>query len=420
METKYVVATPAPQGIAKIANVNKVDHRSCDVIVVGAGPAGSSAAFFSAKKGKKVILLDKNRFPRPKACGDGVIGRSLPILEEMGILGSIRSLSFTYRKISFFDIDGKETLIEMPTPLGSHLCIKRYVFDDILLNHAKEAVMESGGEVLTEFKSLRPIFNKGRMIGVDGIHKKTKKRFLSKIVIGAGGYNCPIAKSLENKEEANLFWRLTSKKYKGKFKDENENCVAYREYWENVEGCKDHIEIHFIKGLEPGYFWIFPISDTTSNVGLGIPQLKIQELKGNLKGMQEEIINSHEILSKRFKKAKKIKERGMGGMLPLATKDYRMLFSEGAILVGDAASLVNPLSGEGICSALISGRISAEYTDGSLVSGEEYQRSLMAYLSRDLNISLRLRKMLETEPFSKAYKEIQEENLVKYNSMLDK
>ena len=80
----------------------------------------------------------------------------------------------------------------------------------------------------------------------------------------------------------------------------------------------------------------------------------------------------------------------------MATRDYRMLFAEGALLVGDAASLVNPWSGEGICNALISGKLSARYADGSSKNGMAYQEDLMKVLEKDLNISFKLIDLLKT------------------------
>ena len=178
-----------------------------DVVVVGAGPAGSSAAFFLSKEGKSVALLDKNKFPRPKACGDGVIGKSLPILAEMGILEPLREQSFLYRKISFFTPEDGRLILEMPTPCGPHLCIPRHVFDHELLKSAQKSISKLGGDVLTEFKGLKPLYRGSRMIGVEGTHDKANTKLFAEVIIGAGGYNCPIAKSLEKRENLNLFWK---------------------------------------------------------------------------------------------------------------------------------------------------------------------------------------------------------------------
>lgn len=378
-----------------------------DAIVVGAGPAGSSAAFFFSQQGKSVALLDKDHFPRPKACGDGVIGKSLPILEEMGVLESLREQSFLYRKISFFTPEKGRLILEMPTPCGPHFCAQRHVFDHELLKSAQKSMLQSGGNVFTGFKGVKPLYKNGRMIGVEGKYNKADAKLFAKVTIGAGGYNCPVAKSLEKREGLNLLWRTLSKKYKGKFHNEGENCVAYREYWENVEGCTENIEVHFLEGLEPGYFWIFPISETKANVGVGLPQSKIQGKQKKLKEIQHDIINSHPLLSKRFNKAKRIEPKGIGGVLPMATRDYRMLFADGALLTGDAASLVSPWSGEGICNALISGKLSARYADGSLEGGMAYQEELMKSLEKDLSVSLKLRSSMKAGvPLKEAIMEI--------------
>jgi len=237
-----------------------------DAIVVGGGPAGASAAYFNAIEGRKVLLFEKAVFPRDKICGDGVTGKSLGILDEMGLSKEIADV----KKISCQEVilsSPNKTILNIPIaspddPFTS-FCIEREIFDNLLYQKAVATVLENGGEVINE-KVSQPLIEDGVMVGVIA----NKKEYRSSLIIGADGFNGPISRYVMEKTEQP---KQNRKHYSS----------AIREYWEGIADNQGQIEIHFIDGIIPGYFWIFPISETKFNIGLGmlLSDLEKQDVK---------------------------------------------------------------------------------------------------------------------------------------------
>jgi flavin-dependent dehydrogenase len=163
-------------------------------------------------------------------------------------------------------------------------------------------------------------------------------KFISKIVIGCDG-----AHSVVNRNVA------------GTRPDPHHHCGAVRAYYSNVSGIPDRtFEIHMIKDLLPGYFWIFPVKDNLANVGLGVLSDVISKRRMNLRTSLLKVVEEVPYLNDRFKNAERIgKIEGFG--LPLGSRKVPMS-GERFMLCGDAASLIDPLSGEGIGQAIVSGR----------------------------------------------------------------
>jgi geranylgeranyl reductase family protein len=357
---------------------------SYDVIVVGAGPAGSAAAYFNAKQGKRVLLLDKVSFPRDKVCGDGITGKALTLLGEMGLgdeLNTIKNISSSGVVIVAPNMKSLSIPIHAPDDPLSAFSIEREVLDNLIFEKAKEAVGNAGGKV--SFEAVKePIIEGSKVVGV-----KTKEQsYYGSVVIGAGGYNCPISRYVL---DLNSVVR----------QDRNHYSSAIREYWEGISGNSGDFEIHFIDGILPGYFWIFPISETKVNIGVGMLLDDMDNQSIKLKEMLSYIINES-YLSDRFKNATKIENSRKGWLLPLgsprgANYPPRKNFAEGCILVGDAASLIDPFTGEGIGNALMSGKLTANYTHINEETGSDYQQQLWALIGSELTNSHRLQQMLK-------------------------
>lgn len=357
-----------------------------DMIVVGGGPAGSSSAFFNAQKGKRVLLMDKQVFPRDKFCGDGITGKSLHLLEEMGLGEAISK----EKKISSNGViiysPNKANLripIDSPDDPFSAFSLEREIIDNLIYERAKEMVLENGGDVITA-KATGVISKDNKIIGIE-----TKDgKYLGKTVVGAGGYNCPVSRYVLDKNQ-------TLKQ------DRNHYSSAIREYWDNIQGSNGDFEIHFIKGIMPGYFWIFPISETRFNIGVGMLLADMDNQDVKLKQMLDYIINES-YLSERFKGATAIEKSRKGWLLPLGsprknTIQPRKNFTDGCVLVGDAASLIDPFTGEGIGNALVSGKLTADYDIIDEQTGIEYQNKLWEIIGNELTNSHKLQKMLKRE-----------------------
>lgn len=354
------------------------------MIIVGGGPSGCSAAFFNAKKGKKVLLLDKDSFPRDKICGDGVTGKSLVILDEMGLsdeISKVRKIISNGVKIYTPNKLSLRIPIQDPKDPLSAFSIERNIMDNLIFERAKDEVMKNGGEVKTE-KVLGVLKDEN---GVVGVRTKDNNEYRGKVIIGAGGYNCPISRY--TLEENNIV------------KQEREHySSAIREYWKGIEGSNGDFEIHFIEGVLPGYFWIFPISEDKFNIGVGMLLSEMDNQKVKLKKLLDYIVEES-YLSERFVRASAIPKSRKGWMLPLGSPrkgelEPRKNFTQGCLLIGDAASLIDPFTGEGIGNGLLSGKLTANYELDDERAKIAYQEELWSLVGKELTNSYRLQKML--------------------------
>ncbi len=311
-----------------------------DVIVVGGGPAGSSTAIRLANSGKKVLLLDKASFPRDKTCGDGISGKSVMLLRELGIEGDVGRVPGA--KIFGVTISSPNgTLLDIPMSGKNYgYCVRREVFDNVLFQKAKHL---KNVVIRENFSVSDVIVRNGFVLGVKGTDSKTKKalEFSSKVVVGADGATSVVANKLGLHRH-----------------DPRHHIVAIRAYYEGVTGLTDKIEIHFIDGVLPGYFWIFPVDEGKCNVGIGMVTQDLQKRGVKLDKLMFDAIEKNGLFRSRFQNARLVGPV-KGWNLPLGSTK-RKSFGNGFLLIGDAASLIDPFTGEGIGNALYSGKIAAE------------------------------------------------------------
>jgi geranylgeranyl reductase family protein len=353
-------------------------QHTTDVIIIGAGPAGASTALYLEKMGVKPLVIDKAEFPREKICGDAISAYTVNRLKELGIEEKLNPLSKTkINRIVYSSPDQTQVSIKF-APDGYEDQIYGYVlrrkdFDYMLYQRLEEKV-----EVLTG-KKVTDLLIEGGM--VKGVYLEGESRPIrSRLVVGADGYHSIIARKMNIYDQNPAHW-----------------LVAVRAYFEGVEGMSDAIELHFADLIVPGYFWIFPVEKGISNVGLGMPKNVLRERKINLKKMLDEVIQLH-LFKERFKKARPISPV-VGWHLPIGNV-RRKVYGNGFILVGDAAGLVDPFSGEGVGNSFASGKIAAEAIleclnkgDFSEASTVVYSRKLWAKLGPELDLSSKLLKM---------------------------
>lgn len=313
-----------------------------DVIVVGGGPGGSTAASFLSRAGKNVLLLDRATFPRDKTCGDATSGKSVKILQELGIIDRVEKLEhrkmygviFSSPKGTVVHIDSKE---KRQQKYPGFIC-PRFYFDNVLFQNAKSLC-----ETHEQFMVKEVIQKDGFVVGVKGTDLKTNtdREFYAKVVVGADGAAGVVAKQVGSLNT-----------------DISHQVSAVRTYYDGVEGLKDAIELHFVPGLIPGYFWIFPLPGKKANVGVGMIVRDMQKNKLNLQSAMFDAIAKHPLFKERFRNAKLV-DKVKSWHLPLGSKETKR-YGNGFVLVGDAASLIDPFSGEGIGNSIVSGKVAAQ------------------------------------------------------------
>lgn len=313
-----------------------------DAIIVGAGPSGVTCAVELAKSGLQIALLDKATFPRDKTCGDAL---SLDVTNQLAwiskdLLSQFETFahkmpSYGVKIVAPNNIDIDIPFIYKGKNKCGHIC-KRIDFDNFLFQFAKK---QKNIHVFENTQVKKIVQN------TDGVSVETNQNsFESKIIIGADGAQSIVAKQLGNIK--------VDKKY---------YCAGLRVYYKNViDFHKDnYIELHFFKGVLPGYLWIFKLPNNSANVGIGLRSDAISKKKINLKQTLQNLIKTHPRLKERFKNAEP-SETIKGYGLPLGSKK-RTISGDRFLLTGDAASLIDPFSGEGIANAIRSGRVAASH-----------------------------------------------------------
>lgn len=325
-----------------------------DVIVIGAGPGGSSAAYWLARRGLNVRLLDKAGFPRDKTCGDGIAPRSLAALDRMGVLQKLDAPRFAAARA--YGPGGRQLrsgmgLPDSPYPRYS-LVIRRLEFDDILRRHAIEAGARFSGGF-----NVRSILNAGERVVVSGEHAGRFEALEARLAIVAVGANIALLQAL------------------GILKKTPQMILAARAYFEGLDPKDDLLDFYFSDVLQPGYGWIFPLGDGTANVGAGF--LSRRGRKTAAHQAFDALLARNAAARERLKRARRAGPvKGYPLRIDFATAPA---FGDRALLVGEAAGLVNPLTGEGIDFALESGELAADFAAQALQRGDFSRRALRAY-----------------------------------------
>ncbi len=157
-----------------------------DVIIIGGGPSGSSCASFLSKSGKKVLLLDRAKFPREKVCGDGISGRSVGVLKELGIREKFNEVehedmygvTFSSPNGTIVPVSSKNLSSEAP----GFVC-RREVFDNVLFQNAKSLCTQT----MENFLAQDLIFEGEKLVGVKGTFEGKQMEFRANVIVGADG-----------------------------------------------------------------------------------------------------------------------------------------------------------------------------------------------------------------------------------------
>jgi geranylgeranyl reductase family protein len=315
-----------------------------DVIVVGAGPAGSATATHLARRGLHVSLLEKSQFPREKVCGDGLTPRATRQLIRLGIDTSTAAGWLHNKGLRIyggdrpFQLDWPD-LADFP-PYG--LVRPRSDFDDLLARNAVAA-----GAKLYELANVTAPIVDPRTDRITGVQTKDGRRFTAPMVVAADGNSTRLSTAMG----------LT-------VRDDRPMGVAVRTYYRSPRHLDDYLEswLELWEGkpgqsaLLPGYGWIFGMGDGTCNVGLGILNTSSAFGKTDYKDLLHRWLDNTP--AEWGFRPENMTAPVRGAALPMGF-NRQPHYVRGLLLVGDAGGMVNPFNGEGIAYALESGEIAA-------------------------------------------------------------
>jgi len=352
-----------------------------DIIISGAGPAGATAAIALRETGLKVSLIDRATFPRDKVCGDAIPGRAIKTLYSLGepfkkefqtfdakLHTRSTALFFRNRSLAF-------------NWVGEAYTSPRLDFDNFLFSLVKS---NTNTHILedTEIKDVVRIEHGMQVLTSAGTTLSCK------LLIAADGANSIAARKLAKRTI-----------------DRANHVGSVRAYYSSVTGLDAHTtEVYFLEEFLPSYLWIFPLPGNRANVGFGMLSSEISRRKQDLKKLFYEFIDRSPQIRSRLQDA--VQEGGLQGFgLPLGGRRLPVS-GDNYVLTGDAASIIDPMSGDGIGNAMVSGKLAAAQAMSCFSTGNfsaaamrQYDNSLYNALGSELRLHLRTRNALAKMPF---------------------
>lgn len=330
-----------------------------DVVIVGAGPGGCSAAYFLAQAGVQVVLVDKAEFPRDKICGDGISVRSLEHLSRMGLAGWLEANCFhgpTGVRISA--PNGEQTTLQAPVgsdrSFGMARIIPRKQLDAALLTVATAA-----GSCFMDSARAKGMSLDDNGANVKVVRNRKSATLRAQLVIAADGSFGSFSRSVGLQDGPPL-------------------CITARAYVTGKDCHDQFVDMLYEADIVPGYGWIFPLGNDICNVGIGIPG-------GQAKGARvlerfRRFISTNRNFQMRLRDYE-VLSGPRGAVLYTGFRPQRA-FGNRLLAVGDATGLVNPFTGSGISKALATGEIAAQCAYDALASGDCSADSLAGYGKR--------------------------------------
>ncbi|HEY8551692.1 MAG TPA: NAD(P)/FAD-dependent oxidoreductase, partial [Vicinamibacterales bacterium] len=304
-----------------------------DAAIIGAGPAGSVAALCLARRGRRVLVLDKARFPRDKVCGDALIPDALRLLERLGLLDAVRALGHDVSTLALYS--ASRVRLDIP---GRFVTIRRIVFDAFLAQEAVKAGAVLARAAVTGFETAAD--------GSVTLELAGRARIDARAAVVATGANVELLAR------------------HGRVRRTRPSAMALRCYVESAERIEELI-ISYDREIVPGYAWIFPLGGGLYNVGCGrvVPERPARGM--NLR-------RDFAAFTRGFPAARALMARAStttrleGAMLRCGLEGTLPAGPGRSLAVGEVIGATFPLTGEGIGKAMETGALAAEALDTAL------------------------------------------------------
>jgi len=323
-----------------------------DVAVIGAGPAGSAVAYHLASRQHRVVLLERSVFPRDKACGDGLTRTSVELLSDLGVLETFRS---SPRITGARLINRGRGQHDAPyRPRGRHrpghgLVVPRIRLDDILRQNA----MAAGADLWERCRASEVLTDGERIVGVRVDHDGEEFDLRARFFIFADGGSGSLARQIGLGPAGRL-----------------STGFAMRGYYTDLMGIDPVFQMHVPLAnptdgaIVPGYGWVFPLSATDANIGVGFFVGQQKDLDLNLRRLFDSFLDDLRTDDERFTAMRRVGE--LKGARLNCGFDPARCWGPQALVIGDAAGLVDPFTGEGIDTALESAKCAADVLSSAL------------------------------------------------------
>ncbi len=317
-----------------------------DIGIVGAGPAGSSAAISLTRKGYSVVLVDRSTFPRSKLCGDFLNPINWPLFDQLGVAEEL--LSLQHEKIIGFRIScfsGEEVSFPFPHHRGQPLFglgLNRLYLDHLLLKRA-----EREGATILEGKKVRDLSNNGGQWRITLTDSSGDETLHTAFLIGADGRNSVVAQRLG---------LAGPRESRGSF-------LGFQLHLRGVQGMNRQVQIHLFPG---GYAGLAGVGGGITNLCFALEKQRAKD-HSSIESLLEDCLYKNPYLKEALGECQRVSEPQ--STYPVHTSRRRSS-GDGFVLLGDAAYAPEPVTGEGVYFALKSANLASEVIHQSFVKGD--------------------------------------------------